>query len=361
MLSSLKKIVKEVYRQLANTPSFARSKPPSCTLHNGQQDQINQQIEKALKSHPERLVILLGPFGSGKTTQIHHFMRTHPHYNYFYKSFVKIESLDFAFLHLTRYLTHMFSLLLIISLSIFFMWDFPGTIPLPFLLIASYFFIKNPGNLLYILHEACDNFFLRKHRVVIIEDFERSSLSFTGQWALLANLWQYKRSYIVSLGYSADKKNEKLKMVEYAMKLGGTVIEIPINNAFNYTLIEQQSVPFPFDLKALSSHLTGGWISLFTPREILMIREQLSMRTQGTLSNLNAEEQQLRFVHIWSDFLIDKLELAHREFAFNEEKKEIKAFSPGNLSPEQRCYLESFATSSMPQLSLKLETNSPKA
>ena len=103
----------------------------------------------------------------------------------------------------------------------------PPTGALPFLMAFGYFFGKNASNLMYTCYETINSLFSRKEKIVIIEDLERSPLGIKEQWALLSNLWGYKRKYIITWGYSPDERKEKLRMLEYAMKLDGSVIEIP--------------------------------------------------------------------------------------------------------------------------------------
>ena len=341
----LKRFCNELIRHVKNLPSFAPKKSAYPEIQTSQMDQINRQIEEVIQRDPERLIVLLGPIGCGKTTQTNYFFQKYPKYHYRYKSLVKMDKLDLAFLHLLNFFGHFFFILLFFSLAVFFMWQFPVLAPLPILLILGYFLIKNPGTLVYITHEAIDTLFTCKDRIIILDDFERSSLSSSDQWALLANLWKYKRIYLILLGYSPLEKQAKLKIMEQVMKLEGIIIEIPLDKDLNLRLIQQRKVPLPFDIDSLSQP-ENNWIALFTPREILMIGQQLALLIKTEKSS---EEFQQKCVQIWFDFLLINLGIDSKNILLDLKKNEIQGLSMENLSSQQKLYLKSFIDSMSPK------------
>lgn len=335
-------ILSEIRRQLTNIPSFVLEMPTLEKIGSQQMDHLHKQIEKAMTTNQSPLIFLVGPFGSGKTTQIHHFIHEHPTFNYTYKSFVKVNQLDLAFLQLTNYLSRLGFLVLIILSAMMVMRLIPGSAPLPFLVITVYFFVKNAGNLVYILHEACDNFFSRKQRVVIIEDLERSSLSEADQWALLANLWLFKRTYLISLGYSSNDKQARLKALEYAQKLGGAVVEIFPYKLLNFSMIKNIDADFPFDIDQKEPSQKGDWMSLFTPREMLLVQEQVALKT---VFNPTPEYKKLQYIRVFLELILSKLELSRREIFYDEKTRELKPLASETMSPEQTYFITSFAES----------------
>ncbi len=338
----LQAIWKEVQKQLTNTPSFSLKIPKIEKSQEEHLEHLDEQIEKALKDSKNRLVFLVGPFGSGKSTQIQYFLHKHPNLRYLHKSLVKVNTLDFAFLHLTNYKSRLFLMMIFSTLALLLMNFIPNSAALPFLVIIGFFFVKNSGNLVYILHEALDNLFSGKDRLVILEDFERSPLGKLDQWALLANLWQFKRSYLIALGYSTDDKKAKLQMIENAQKLGGIIIEIAPHKGLNHLLIKQLDPLFPFSIDEKEENKKGAWMSLFTLREMLMIKEQASLRNLATSLPENKQKQ---YIHVCLEFLLEKLELPKHQIIYNEKKHALMHFSPKGLTPEQAFFLSSFEES----------------
>jgi hypothetical protein len=349
----LKNIWKEIKKQLTNTPSFLQTTSGRWVADSSKANDVVTQIEKALESNSTRLIFLIGPFGSGKTTHIQHFMRKHPHYQYFSKSFVKVNSIDFAFLHLTHYITRLIFMLICSGFAGFIIWNVPQIGALPLLLFVTYLFVKNAGNLIYNLHETLDNLLTRRDKIVIIEDLERSSLNSPDQWALLANLWQNKRHYLIALGYSPDEKAAKLKIVEYAMKLEGKIIETPPCKSINYKIIKHLDPDFPFEFNFEKDPEMEGWLSLFTPRETIMLYDQVVLRNRSR-EPLTLKEKQMSYVAIALEFLFEKTGLTKKELIFDEKTREIRGFVRGHFSPEQIFYIESFTNSLAPSVPIKL-------
>jgi len=332
-------ILSEIRRQLTNVPSFALEMDSLEKIQSQHMDHLDRQIEEAVKTHPVGLIFLVGPFGSGKTTQIRHFIQEHPNFDCIYKSFVKVHQLDLAFLHLTNYLSRLVFLVFIILSGILLMKFFPNTAPLPFVMIIGYFFVKNAGNLVYILHEACHNFFFRRHQVIILEDLERSSLAASDQWALLANLWLLERTYLISLGYSPNDKKTRLQMLEYVQKLGGAVIELLPYKMLNFSLIKNTDPNFPFDIDCKEPSGKGDWLSLFTPREMLVVQEEVLLKMSY---NPAPEYRKLQYIRIFLDLILSKLDLSQGKIFYNEKTQKLESFSPDSMTSEQAYFIHSF-------------------
>lgn len=340
-------IAREIKRQLSNTPFFA-TKPLTSPVETPRLDYLQKQIEKAVQERKHYLIFLLGPFGSGKSTVVNYFVSKHPNYKFINKSFIKINTLDFAFLRLTSYWSRTVFFWIGMLLAIGLIRLVPQMGALPFMLFLIYFFVKNWGNLIYILHEVLDNLFSHRLTISILEDLERSSLNLNDQWAFLANLWQHKRTYIIPLGYSSDDKEGKFKMMEYAMKLDGEIIEIYLDEKVNYEILKKLDPDIPFQLDKEDKEYEG-WLSLFTPREMLMIEEQARLRAVSPHLN-----KQTKYIHICLEFLCKKLGIPEEEIIFDEKTKEIRKTLPKEYSSEQIHYLESFTRSIIPELGLKM-------
>lgn len=363
-MNTLRLILSEIRKQLMNIPSFVHSFTPSKADYN-QLSQISDQILKAIQESPKRIIFLLAPFGAGKTTQIKHFCNKYSYFKYKYRSFIKINTIDFAFLHMTNYWSRLFFLFLNIGLALILMHYFPALGPLPFLLVIGVLFTKNFANLIYILHESIASLFM-KYKIVIIEDLERSSLSFFDQWGLLANLWQAKRSYIVTLGYAPDEREEALKLMEFSIKLGGVLIELPPNELAIFEMIKDLDPDFPFEFNKDQLLDHRGWLSLFTFREMLSIHEQVLLATSQLdlavdLQNTSkTHKKQIKYLSLCFKYLMDKLGLKGREITFVEKTLQIKEVAQEVLEADQRYYLISFKDSIIKNLNVGLTQDNPK-
>lgn len=355
----IKSIFAELKKHLTNTPSYAFNIQATQPVFRSQLDYINTQIEKAVKEKPHQILFILAPFGGGKTTQIFDFFQRHPEHKMTYRSFTRINTLDFAFLHLTNYASRFFFILINSLLSLLLFYVFPKLTVLPIFFILSSFFTKSIGNQIYLLHETLSTFLLRRHKFIVIEDLERSPLGDNDQWAFLSNLWHLKRTYIVSLGYSPEEKEKVIKLFELAIKLGGTLVELPLNEAANYELIKKLDIDFPFHPSSKDLSQNKGWLSLFTFRELFMLREQTLLRVHAEKEfgrkNLKPHVKQLKYVEVSLLLLLDKINLTKREVVFVEKDKEILGFTKEKLQTYQYEYLHSFIQSIYPELGIKIK------
>lgn len=331
-----KNIFSEARKQLTAEISY---KPQA--IHTAQREATNAEIEKAIFESKSGLVFVLGPYGSGRTSQIGSFLQKHPDLRVFGRSFEKIESLDFAYLNLTTWWKRLLFVGLALAFTIFANIYMPQAAVLPFMLVVAYFLVKNMANLVYIFHEAFDNVFRPKVKVVVIEGLERSSLSQSVIWVFLANLWHYKRVYLISLGYAADDVKEKQKVYERAMKLNGTIIEIKKDEQLNYQLMRDLSPNFPFKAVSSDKKASPGWFSLFTPGEMILMHERI------LLERVEKNTERAAY-HICLEHLLSKLELKPEEVSVTERRHKLQVLPLKELPSEKKHYLESFATSFSP-------------
>lgn len=350
----LKNVLREIKKQLTATPKFAGGPlPPIFPEILELRDGINQQIEKAMEQKKGSMIFLIAPFGGGKSTQLHYFREKHPQFNYVYKSLMKLSNLDMTFLHMTSFTGRLSFVLLTMFFCIFLIRFIPPSGTFPFLLTITYLFTKNAPSLLYTFHETMDNLLTRKKRIILLEDLERSSLSKNDQWALLANLWNYKRTYLVPLGYPPNKMQERLKMLEYAMKIEGVVIEIPANGRINEKFMKRIDSHFPFQVNEQIEEGGAEWLSLFTLREMQLIHEQVLLRSakHSLFSSCATFDRQMVYIEICLELLSEKIGCGKEEISFNPIEREIKA----HIKPdsEKKHYLESFIQSIKPSLEIK--------
>lgn len=346
-----KNVFKEIRKQLTSTPSFF-DKATSA----GEQEffeireDINLRIENAMQQNSKSIIFLLAPFGGGKTSQLHYFRQKYAHLNFIYRSFLKIRSLDFAFMHMTPFWGRLGFILLGLGVCFTIMEMLPTTGALPFLLAIAYFFSKDVASLMYTFHETFDNLLVRRDKIVIIDDLERSPLSSNEQWALLANLWKYKRKYLVSLGYSPDERKEKLKLLEYVIKLGGVLIEMPSNEEVNVKFMKKLDPLFPFEFTTSQENIGLQWLSLFTPRELEMVQEEVSIQCNAS-QDASALNRQISYVETCLDLLSKKIGLGKEEIFFDRKECEIKSIP---IALDKMQFIKSFTQSIIPTLSINL-------
>jgi hypothetical protein len=179
-------------------------------------------------------------------------------------------------------------------------------------------------------------------RIVVLEDLERSSLSQEAQGAFLANLWRYRRIYLIPLGYPPNEKKQILKLIEFSLKLDGVLIELLTRETTLYEFIKKLDSDFPFTHREKDIAENKGWLSLFTFRELQLLYSQVHLRLGLEYSQ---EQKRLKYVDTAFALLVEKLDLAKQEITFVEAEQTLKGFSKEKLSSEQTHYLESFIQS----------------
>lgn len=329
--------ISEIRRQLLNVPLYAVDLEKKEVVLYESMEKVHQQLEEAIRTNSRRPIFLVGPFGSGKTTQLGEFFKRHPELKARTLSFNKISSLDFAFANITKYTLRLLIVQLCSSLLAYLFVLMPQMGALPLAMTIGIMYTKTLGNFLYLVHEVLDTALRRKPEIVVIEDLERSSLRPEDQWAFLSNLWSHRRIYLVTFGYPPDEKKQRLKFLEWTLKLGGTFIEQPIIETAIYDFMKRLDPAFPFRHREVDALENRGWLSLFTFREMEMLREQVRLRGE--------EQREADYIEIALQLLLGKLNLSNRELVFVRPRVEIHGFSPGKYSDEQCHYLESFIES----------------
>lgn len=339
-------ILAEIKKQLKNIPSYS-VKPIPVPIYRARREAINLQIQHAIEENCP-LIFLLGPLGVGKTTQCDYFLKTLPEARKVWKSFSKVDNLDFAFLHLTSFKSRALYILISFLMALGMVTLIPPSGALPFLLAFAYLFAKNAPHLMYIMHEALDNCIYTYPKIVVIDDLDRSSLSSNDQWALLANLWLYNNIYIINMGYPPDDKKARSKMMEYIMKLNGRIIEIVPDEKTNYHILKAQGSGAPFRI-LLYKDRQEGWLSLFTPREVQILfqlaRTRARQEAQKRGTSVGKVELHEKCVHVFLEELITKFEWKSNEALFNEKERELQIFHHPDPLPTEVFYLTSFCDS----------------
>jgi hypothetical protein len=315
-------------------------------------DSVNRQLEKAIEKSAPQMIFLISPFGSGKTTQLNYFFRNNPQHKPKYRSLAKADTLEVAFLQLTNFLTRLLFIVSFLSIGVALIQWVPELGSLPLFIFAVGFFTKTFGNQIYILQQILSSIFRIKPRIIVIEDLEKSSLNSSNQFVFLSSLWRYNTIYIITLGYPPHEQNGALKLIETAVKLGGTIIELPVEEAAQYEMIQNLDPDFPFQQTKKDQQGKKGWLSLFTFRELIILQQQVLLREEADLTE-PGEMRKLHYVEQCLRILKDKLTLANRQLTFIEETREVKGYCEESYSEEQIHCLRSFFFSLSDDLRIK--------
>jgi hypothetical protein len=135
-----------------------------------------------------------------------------------------------------------------------------------------------------------------------------------------------------------EEKKQLLRLMEFVLKLDGTLIELLVRETALYEYMKQRDPEFPFLHREQDIRENKGWLSLFTFREMQLLHSQVMLRK-------DRERNNVKYIEVAFQLLAEKLDLAKREITFVPEEKQIKGFSPEKFSPEQVHYLTSFIES----------------
>lgn len=358
VMNSLKYIFHEAKKLITNNQSTSHKIPYAPE----EKEAINQELEQAICESRSKLIFLVGPFGAGKTTQLEAFSAKHKNRRLLIRAFDRVESLDFAYLNLTGILSRLFFLILAMAFTVLITKELPASSALPFTLVLVYFFTKNLPNLMYIFHEAMDSLFRMSDKLVVIENLDHSSLSEDTRWVFLANLWHFRRVYLISLGYPVGDQKEKKKIFERVMELDGTIVEVRKNEQVNYEVIKNLDADFPFLAPHRPDQSELNWLSLFTPGEMLLIRERVLVASaeRRLQKRAGSEEKRLLYIQICLEHLLQKLEIKDESVRFDEKTREIRLHSGAELGDEKMQFLKSFVVNIIPDLQVVISHNSNK-
>ncbi|BBH53723.1 hypothetical protein [Fluviispira sanaruensis] len=249
----------------------------------------------------EKLIFLIGPSGCGKSHFIENYKKSQNKEYYFKtKNFIGISRLNEAYLHLSGYLK---SLIIIFSL-IFFIFIVSNIIEyydfefISLSILLFYIFAVNKFNITYACSEYISFFskrmalkglpimslayqilekrnisYLNKHKVMIIEDLDCSSLKENDKWALLSNLWNLKTTYIVLLNYmnlDCSLDSMRFHLLQKCEKLEGKMIEFNPSWQLNeMIMIEYLRSLFLLNDEFKTPFYRPAWLEYFTPRELI--------------------------------------------------------------------------------------------
>ncbi|WP_186647059.1 hypothetical protein [Fluviispira vulneris] len=257
-------------------------------------------------SNREKLIFLIGPSGCGKSHFIENYKnRDNKEYYFKTKNFIGISRLNEAYLHLSGYLKGsiiFFSLIFFIFIisNIIEYYDFEF-ISLSILLF--YIFAVNKFNITYACSEYMSYFskvmalkglpilnlsyqilekrnisYLNKHRVIIIEDLDCSTLRENDKWAFLSNLWNLKTSYIVLLNYmnlDCSLDSMRFNLLKKCEKLEGKIIEFHLSWHLNEKIMSEYLTSlFLLNDDFKNPFYQPVWLENFTPRELICTIER---------------------------------------------------------------------------------------
>ena len=268
-------------------------------------ESIKHQIDTFIHNN-EKLVFLLGPWGSGKTYLMEKYSHEIQEDSLYFikKSFFSISSLNEAYIHLIGYFKTL--IFLVVIYIIFYRFEiFKSTFLSPLFIVFSLMLITNKMNITYSLYKLTSalvdilitsGFHLAiltrkvldmrdlknyKHKVYILDDLDRSSLKQQDRWALLANLWFYNTTYIVLLGYSNDEliqDKSKFEIIELCEKLEGKIIFLPTPWERNEEIMNQYLSQNFENYKFISPFQKPSWLTCFTPRELINIVDHFKLK-----------------------------------------------------------------------------------
>jgi len=236
---------------------------------------ISEKIHHSLVQDKSRITLIIGPWGSGKSVQLKHFMKKEKkRFEFEEVFFFGTQSLAEGMMHLTSFQKR-------VSISILIALFFGGittpysslvkiypvldnsnvkTTAVTFGSIIGFAIFSNRARVFYFVG-ALFSSFCSTNKVVCIEDLDRSSMSKSDRWALLSTLWAHKRQYIVTYGFSDSV--ERLELYELATKLEAQIIDLPLDAAVNHKIAKLFFDSFPFE--------TATWMTIFPARELSRI------------------------------------------------------------------------------------------
>jgi energy-coupling factor transporter ATP-binding protein EcfA2 len=151
-------------------------------------------------------VCIVGPWGSGKSTLAKTFTDSNENkkeYSIRWASFASITHLSHAFYQLTFRRTWLYTLVFVtclFGLAIYLKFNIEPNISILALAFTFLFFYTMKARLAYIFLSLI-MLLKGKNNLVVIDDLDRCSLSFSEQFALLSNLFPWRHKYIVTYGY----------------------------------------------------------------------------------------------------------------------------------------------------------------
>lgn len=133
--------------------------------------------------------------------------------------------------------------------------------------VLAFALLTNRLQLFYIAGAMVQGLFGRR-RIIVLEDLERSSLGEKDQWALINGLWRHGLSYVVPIGF--DSLELKANLIGRILKANGRWVELPSRGETNLGLATAFDRRFPFQD-------ASEWLSHFSAREVISLAEHSSV------------------------------------------------------------------------------------
>lgn len=248
---------------------------------------LHEDLSRVLSKDDEKPIVILGPWGAGKSTQVRAYgEKFNKNYKFEFISFFSIQDLDQAYMHLIPYYRRIIFYLAVVLLFFLFskeISDWKNKFEVLILVFGSvsYLILTNKFKIFYFLMCALDFLFelptsyfpcvsrrSSRIKVIVIEDLDRSSMSDGDKWGLLSNLWHYKKKYIIELGYSDSTSGIQYR--EIALKLESNIIDIRPNMNINRELIASRKINFP--LKEIE------WLQCLNPRKLINLLDDIEVK-----------------------------------------------------------------------------------
>jgi hypothetical protein len=246
-----------------------------------EENQVSVKIDEFLDDDSdlnfEKILFIVGAWGSGKTHQVMKYKKSRPKIKFIYRSFIGFRTLESSYLHLLENASKLQIFLFFIPAVVFAVYwliniplihryipadDIDQMIlKLFFGAFVTFVFITNYFRITYLLGSFLQTVSSFNKKVFIIDDLDRSSLAESDQWAFLSNLWHVDHKYIVLIG---DGENRR-KVLDKIEKLKGISFPLPSLQETNYGLASDviYGPKFPFQM--------GEWLNHITPRQFLNV------------------------------------------------------------------------------------------
>jgi|GEM_PF-4004334 len=242
---------------------------------------LREKIEFLINSNTN-IFFIIGEYGSGKSLNIKKvFIQNSKLPKYEFINLQDSTSLDDAYTNTSIKGLDFLFFILILLLSSGFGYLVSTYEPLNFLAVPIFFFL--PFAIAYFTRQTISKFIfelsLGKHapyfpcieqRRIIIDDLERSSLSFKEIWIFIRLFNKSRAKTIFLLGYSDT--NERQLYIENISKMGKPWIEI----FSTYEVNRSYFIKFDNDLLKIINEDHTSWLNEFSTRKVMFIQETVA-------------------------------------------------------------------------------------
>ncbi len=272
----------------------------------------------------KNIIFIIGEWGSGKSIFSIYLSEKlkleKPNYYYKHISFFGISKIEEAYLHILSIYSKGITCIVVTFLLILSFYLTNDSFNLSITMssiIFTYFIATNKLKLSYIIISLFESFYLlikNKHKIIILDDFDRSSLKEEDRWALLSNVIKYRRKFIIPIGYNLI--NEMYKIQENIEKLEAKLFRIEINPAVSnnilYKYLGNNKSKFPIKIKEENIlKQEFEFINIFNLREVVMICDHFNFLLKKNIEKYEYED---------SGTLISQLSILEYIFSLIKEK-----------------------------------------